>query len=97
MKEPLTVEEVKKRHFAIETQADIIAWYIAHDKFKIVEVRRALKMIDKCYLNNLLKTAKHYFLGSLNDFQKCGIDSGGIKKDWEKMIDEIQEEIINHS
>lgn len=73
MKEPLTVEEAKKRYFAMETQSDIIAWYIAHDKFKMNTIRRCLKENEKCYLGNLLETTKRYFSGSLRDFQKYGI------------------------
>ena len=94
MKEPFTVEEVKKMYFA---QFDEIAWYIAHDKFKMNAIRRCLKENEKCYLGNLLETTKRYFSGSLRDFQKCGINTVKIKKEWEKMIDEIQKEIINNS
>ncbi|WP_230850854.1 hypothetical protein [Bacteroides thetaiotaomicron] len=40
--------------------------------------------------------AKRYFSGSLRDFQKCGINTVEIKKEWEKVIYEIQKEIINN-
>lgn len=94
MKEPFTVEEVKKMYFE---QFDEIAWDIAHDKFKMNAIRRCLKENEKCYLGNLLETAKSYFSGSLKDFQECGISTVEIKKEWEKIIDEIQKEIINNS
>lgn len=97
MKEFLTVEEVKNRYFAMETQSDVIDWYIEHDKFKMNTIRRCLKENEKCYLGNLLETAKRYFSGSLRDFQKHGINTVEIKKEWEKVIDEIQKEIINNS
>ena len=97
MKEFLTVKEVKNRYFAMETQSDIIAWYIAHDKLKMNTIRRCLKENEKCYLGNLLETTKRYFSGSLRDFQKYGINTVEIKKEWEKVIDEIQKEIINNS
>ena len=93
MKKPFTVEEVKKMYFA---QFDEIAWYIAHDKFKMNAIRRCLKENEKCYLGNLLETTKRYFSGSLRDFQKCGINTLEIKKEWEKVIDEIQKEIMNN-
>lgn len=89
----LTVEQVKKIYFE---QFDEITWYIAHDKFKINAIRTCLKENKKCYLGNLLETAKRYFSGSLRDFQKCGINAVEIKKEWEKVIDEIQNEIINN-
>ena len=47
----------------METQADIIVWYVAHNKRKITVVRSELEEIDKCCLGNLLK---HYFLCSLD-------------------------------
>lgn len=94
MKKPFTIEEVKKMYFA---QFDEIAWYIAHDKFKMNAIRRCLKENEKCYLGNLLETTKRYFSGSLRDFQKCEINTVEIKKEWEKVIDEIQKEIINNS
>lgn len=94
MKEPFTVEEVKKMYFE---QFDEIAWDIAHDKFKMNAIRRCLKENEKCYLGNLLETAKSYFSGSLEDFQECGISTVEIKIEWEKIIDEIQKEIINYS
>lgn len=49
----------------METQADIIAWYVAHNKRRITAVRSELGEIDKCCLSNLLKTPKHSFLYSL--------------------------------
>jgi hypothetical protein len=93
MKEFSTVEQVKKMYFA---QFDEIDWYIEHDKFKMNAIRRCLKENEKCYLGNLLETAKRYFSGSLRDFQKCGINTVEIKKEWEKVIYEIQKEIINN-
>lgn len=93
MKELSTVEQVKKMYFA---QFDEIAWYIEHDKFKMNAIRRCLKENEKCYLGNLLETAIRYFSGSLRDFQKCGINTVEIKKEWEKVIYEIQKEIINN-
>lgn len=77
MKEPFTVEQVKKMYFS---QFDEISWYIWHDKFKINSIRRCLKENEKCYLGNLLETAKRYFSGSLRDFQKSGINTVEIKK-----------------
>ena len=90
---PRNVEQVKKMYFA---QFDEITWYIEHDKFKINSIRRCLKENEKCYLGNLLETAKRYFSGSLRDFQKCGINTDEIKKEWEKVIDEIRKQIINN-
>lgn len=97
MKKFLTVEEAKNRYFVIETQSDVINWYIEHNQFKINTIRRCLKEGEKCYLGNLLETAKRYFSGSLRDFQKHGINTVEIKEEWEKVIDEIQKEIINNS
>lgn len=94
MKELLTVEQIKKMYFV---PFDDIAWYIAHDKFKITAIRRCLKQNEKCYLGNLLETAKRYFSGSLKDFQEYGITTVEIKKKWEKVIDEIQKDIMNNS
>lgn len=93
MKELSTVEQVKNMYFA---QFDEIDWYIEHDKFKMNTIRRYLKENEKCYLGNLLETAKRYFSGSLRDFQKCGINTVEIKKEWKKVIYEIQKEIINN-
>ncbi len=87
MKEPFTIEEVRKMYFE---QFDVIAWIIEHDKFKLNAIRRCLKENEKCYLGNLLKTAKHYFSRSLEDFQALGIDTTEIKIEWEKVINEIQ-------
>lgn len=94
MKELLTVEQVKKMYF---TQFDEIAWDIAHDKYKINAIRRCLKENEKCYLGNLLETAKWYFSSSVTAFQKHGINTVEIEKEWEKVIDEIQKEIINNT
>ena len=93
MKELSTVEQVKNMYFV---QFDEIDWYIEHDKFKMNTIRRCLKENEKCYLGNLLETAKRYFSGSLRDFQKCGINTVEIKKEWKKVIYEIQKEIINN-
>ena len=93
MKELSNVEQVKNMYFA---QFDEIDWYIEHDKFKMNTIRRCLKENEKCYLGNLLETAKRYFSGSLRDFQKCGINTVEIKKEWKKVIYEIQKEIINN-
>ena len=93
MKELSTMEQVKNMYFA---QFDEIDWYIEHDKFKMNTIRRCLKENEKCYLGNLLETAKRYFSGSLRDFQKCGINTVEIKKEWKKVIYEIQKEIINN-
>lgn len=65
-------------------QFDEISWYIEHDKCKINSIRRCLKENEKCYLGNLLETAKRYFSGSLRDFQKCGINTVEIKKNGRK-------------
>ncbi len=67
MKELLTVEQVKKMHFS---QFDEIDWYISHDKFKMNAIRRCLKENEKCYLGNLLETAKRYFLRQCERFSK---------------------------
>lgn len=93
MKELSILEQVKNMYFA---QFDEIDWYIEHDKFKMNTIRRCLKENEKCYLGNLLETAKRYFSGSLRDFQKCGINTVEIKKEWKKVIYEIQKEIINN-
>lgn len=92
MKEPSEIKEVKERYFYVE-EFNAIDWTIEHDKFKIDAVYKAMKAIDKYYLDNLLKTAKHYFSCSLDDFQKYKLNCDKLKKGWEKVISDIQEAI----
>ena len=68
MKEPFTVEQVKKMYFS---QFDEISWYIEHDKFKINSI--------------LFNSSRYNFINTVE-----------IKKEWEKVIDEIQKEIVNN-
>lgn len=74
------LKEVKEKYFYVE-KFDAIAWTIEHDKFKIDAVYRAIKTIDNCYFDNLLKTAKHYFSCSLDDFQKYKLNCDKLKQD----------------
>lgn len=90
MNEPLTIEQVKDLYF---TEFDEVAWIIDHDEFKYNSILKGLKENEKCYLFNLIVTAKRYYSGSLIEFQEFGLNTDKLKEKWEKIIKELSNKL----
>lgn len=86
----LSVEDVKAKYFFVE-DFDEEKCHIEHNRRLLQSIIDAYNRIDKRYLGNLLKTAKHY---ADYRFVKNIAQEHRLDGQWDEIISKIERAII---